>query len=187
MIMPPAITALAYAKVSHDMLRVASTHNAPAQDYENPARWDPSRLDRKRRLQCLDRLDKICVLLPEYANYYELDAGKVVVLPNAVTPAETPVPARQRAPTAPATETCSSSYNVSSPVPKGLTAAAIASGSANVRTIRLLTAATGCSSAAVDRASRTNSLRLNATSFSPVGMGLPGSQVQQLTVKPKRL
>ncbi len=96
--MPPAITALAYAKVSHDMLRVASTHNAPAQDYENPARWDPSRLDRKRRLQCLDRLDKICVLLPEYANYYELDAGKVVVLPNAVTPAETPVPARQRAP-----------------------------------------------------------------------------------------
>lgn len=96
--MPPAITALAYAKVSHDMLRVASTHNAPAQDYENPARWDPSRLDRKRRLQCLTRMDKVCVLLPEYADYYNLAPGKVIVLPNAVTPSKSLVPPQKRQP-----------------------------------------------------------------------------------------
>lgn len=94
--MPPAITALSYARVSHAMLRVASTHNAPIQDYENPARWDPSRLDRKRRLECLRNIDKICVLLPEYANYYDLSRGKVVVLPNAVRLNDYVIPMKER-------------------------------------------------------------------------------------------
>lgn len=94
--MPPAITALSYAKVSHDILRVASTHNNPTQDYENPARWDPSRLDRRRRLECLNNIDKICVLLPEYAKYYNLSEGKVVVLPNAVDLSDYVMPMKER-------------------------------------------------------------------------------------------
>lgn len=94
--MPPAIKALAYARVDPDLLKIASTHNAPFQDYENPLRWDPSRIDRKRRLECLAEIDRVCVLLPEYASYYTLDPDKIVVLANAVKPVPVIVPPQDR-------------------------------------------------------------------------------------------
>ena len=96
--MPPAITALAYARVDYDLMRIASTHNSPEQDYENKSRWDPSRLDRIRRLKAMDGIDKICVLLPEYATYYSCPADKVVVMPNAVKPMARIVPPHDREP-----------------------------------------------------------------------------------------
>lgn len=94
--MPPAITALAYAKASDNLLRIASTHNAPEQDYENVSRWDPSKIDQRRRMQCLNQIDKICVLLPSYADYYDFPSGKVVVVPNAVRQNSYIVPPEER-------------------------------------------------------------------------------------------
>lgn len=96
--MPPAITALSYARTSHQMLRIASTHNLPRQDYENKFRWDPSRLDRKRRFHCLKNIDKICVLLPEYADYYSEMSEKIEVVPNFVKPVENIIPPECRRP-----------------------------------------------------------------------------------------
>lgn len=83
--MPPATTALALAKARHPMRRVTSTHNAPVQDFHNPARWDPSRLDRRRRLALMRKMDRIAVLLPEYRDFYSAALqAKTLVLPNAV-------------------------------------------------------------------------------------------------------
>lgn len=83
--MPPATTALALAQPKHAMRRVTSTHNAPVQDFHNPDRWDPSRLDRKRRLALMRQMDRIAVLLPEYRDFYTAKLqSRVLVLPNAV-------------------------------------------------------------------------------------------------------
>lgn len=85
--MPPAISALAQVSVSHPMRRVASMHNAPEQDFNNPQRWDPSALDRRRRLALMSKIDRIAVLLPEYQDWYPDHLRKrVSVMPNAVTP-----------------------------------------------------------------------------------------------------
>lgn len=85
--MPPAITALALAEPGYPVRRLASMHNAPEQDFHNPARWDPSPLDRKRRLALMPRMDRILVLLPEYRDWYPPALReKAVVMPNAVTP-----------------------------------------------------------------------------------------------------
>lgn len=85
--MPPASTALALARLDRPLRRVASTHNAPEQDFTNPERWDPSRLDRRRRLALMSRMDRIAVLLPEYRDWYAPELHKAItVLPNAVTP-----------------------------------------------------------------------------------------------------
>jgi hypothetical protein len=68
--MPPAITALGLATGAPGLRRVASIHNVPEQDFNNPARWDPSRLDRRRRLAALSRMDRITVLLPEDPGWF---------------------------------------------------------------------------------------------------------------------
>lgn len=88
--MPPAMTALARARVPAGMRRVASTHNVPRQDFENPARWDPSPLDRERRKAGLQKFDAITVLLDEFRAWYPADLQpRVHVLPNAVEPVKT--------------------------------------------------------------------------------------------------
>lgn len=92
--LPPAITALALADPRVPLRRIASTHNAPEQDFNNPDRWDPSRLDRQRRLDLMARIDRIAVLLPEYRDWYPAALqDRVTILPNAVTPVD---PARLR-------------------------------------------------------------------------------------------
>lgn len=95
--MPPAISALAKAKVDHPMRRVASMHNAPEQDFQNPERWNHTRLDQRRRLALMSRIDRIAVLLPEYRDWYSEDLRRsVCVLPNAVTPRAAEVTGREK-------------------------------------------------------------------------------------------
>jgi len=90
--LPPAFTALALAS---ERLRargvtvrtIASTHNVPAQDFLNPQRWGPGRLDRARRLAAVQRLDRITVLLPEFRDWYPPALHpRITVLPNTVAP-----------------------------------------------------------------------------------------------------
>lgn len=91
--LPPAISALALAQPGYPLRRIASTHNAPEQDFHNPERWDPSALDRRRRWALMPRMDLIMVLLPEYRDWYPANLrDKVVVVPNAVRP----IPETQR-------------------------------------------------------------------------------------------
>ena len=91
--MPPAISALGLAKPGYPLLRIASMHNAPEQDFLNPDRWDPSSLDRRRRLALMEHMDRILVLLPEYRDWYPPGLReRCVVMPNAVEP----VPAERR-------------------------------------------------------------------------------------------
>ena len=85
--MPPAVTALALAAPDLPLRRIASMHNAPEQDFDNPARWDPSRLDRRRRRAAMARMDAIAVLLEEYRAWYPAALHpRITVLPNAVVP-----------------------------------------------------------------------------------------------------
>lgn len=87
--MPPAVTALALADPGVPVRRIASMHNAPVQDFENPERWDPSRLDRRRRKAAMARIDVIGVLLDEYRDWYPSALqDRIRVVPNAVTPVD---------------------------------------------------------------------------------------------------
>lgn len=98
--MPPAMTALGMTTQRYELRRVASTHNVPEQDFLNPERWDPSRLDRRRRMAAMGKIDRIGVLLPEYKNFYTGDLlDRVLILPNAITPVDgMPSPMSQRLP-----------------------------------------------------------------------------------------
>lgn len=68
--LPAAITPTILAARGTAAKVIASTHNQPTQDYENPERWDPNPLDVRLRKRVLSELDKILVLLPEYKNWY---------------------------------------------------------------------------------------------------------------------
>ncbi|TKT80299.1 glycosyltransferase [Aquamicrobium sp. LC103] len=83
--MPPAMIASAYATKDIDVPIVASTHNAPEQDYENPERWDPNPVDIQRRRRILERMTRILVLLPKYREWYPSHLHeKIIVVPNPV-------------------------------------------------------------------------------------------------------
>lgn len=83
--MPPAITALSLTSPIKRPIKLASMHNAPKQDFENPLRWDPAPYDRRRRLELMSGMDRIGVLLPEYKNWYPAELSeRVIVIPNAV-------------------------------------------------------------------------------------------------------
>lgn len=85
--MPPAVTALALAAPDLPCRRIASMHNAPEQDFDNSARWDPSRLGRRRRRAAMARMDVIAVLLEEHKDWYPASLrSKTQVIPNAVVP-----------------------------------------------------------------------------------------------------
>lgn len=90
--LPPAFTALSLASARLRARGVvipalASTHNAPAQDFLNRERWGPGRLDRARRLAAVGGLDRVTVLLPEYRDWYApAQQSRITVLPNAVAP-----------------------------------------------------------------------------------------------------
>jgi glycosyltransferase involved in cell wall biosynthesis len=83
--LPPAITALGLARPLPGLRRVASLHNVPEQDLRNPARWDPSPLDRKRRMAALEACEAITVLLPEFRDWFpEALRPRISVMPNPV-------------------------------------------------------------------------------------------------------
>lgn len=87
--MPPAVTALALAEPGVPLRRIASMHNAPEQDFDNPDRWDPSALDRRRRRAAMARMDVVGVLLDEYRDWYPpAEQSRIRVIPNAVTPVD---------------------------------------------------------------------------------------------------
>jgi glycosyltransferase involved in cell wall biosynthesis len=85
--LPPAIAALGRARPSPGLRRIASLHNVPEQDYHNPARWDPSPLDRRRRWAGLEACDAITVLLPEFREWFAEDMRqRISIMPNPVPP-----------------------------------------------------------------------------------------------------
>lgn len=82
--LPPAVTAVGWAHTKHKPRLFASLHNVPAQDFQNPARWDPNPVDRKLRKKSLARFDGIGTLLPEFVPWFDPHLrAKVMVLPNA--------------------------------------------------------------------------------------------------------
>ncbi len=85
--LPPAITALGLVRPAAPLRRIASLHNVPEHDLANPARWDPSALDRRRRMAALGKMDAISVLLPEFRDWFpEALRDRVAVVPNVVRP-----------------------------------------------------------------------------------------------------
>lgn len=83
--LPPAITALGRAGPLPGLRRVASLHNVPEEDLTSPKRWDPSPLDRKRRMDALESCDAITVLLPEFRSWFpEALQARISVVPNPV-------------------------------------------------------------------------------------------------------
>lgn len=83
--MPPSYAPVVAACRGTGIRVLASTHNEPSQDYENPLRWDPNPLDRRIRLKALGEMDQFAVLLPEYKDWYPAKiASRAVVIPNAV-------------------------------------------------------------------------------------------------------
>lgn len=87
--LPAAITPCALAARGLDVKILASTHNEPSQDYENPKRWDPNPIDVRLRREVLKDLDKILVLLPAYKDYYPKSLHhKIDDMPNPVVPVD---------------------------------------------------------------------------------------------------
>ncbi|AWI57193.1 glycosyltransferase [Sinorhizobium fredii] len=87
--LPAAITPCAIAAKGTGVKVLASTHNEPSQDYENPKRWDPNPIDVRLRWRMLNDLDKILVLLPGYKDYYPKNLHhKIDDMPNPVVPVE---------------------------------------------------------------------------------------------------
>jgi glycosyltransferase involved in cell wall biosynthesis len=85
--LPPAITALGLCRPRYPLRRVASLHNVPQHDLQNPARWDPNPLDRKRRMAALEAHDAITVLLPEFRDWFDEPLrAKISIVPNKVQP-----------------------------------------------------------------------------------------------------
>lgn len=87
--LPNAIVALGLMSKGGDIRRIASLHNVPEQDFENPERWDQNPVDRALRRRVLARFDAITVLLPEFVRWFDTDIRpKVSVIPNVVPPAK---------------------------------------------------------------------------------------------------
>ncbi|MEY9998695.1 glycosyltransferase family 4 protein [Sinorhizobium fredii] len=85
--LPAAITPCALAARGTQTKIIASTHNEPSQDYDNPKRWDPNPIDVRLRREVLQCLDKILVLLPAYKDYYPKSLHhKIEDMPNPVVP-----------------------------------------------------------------------------------------------------
>lgn len=87
--LPAAITPCALAARGTGVKILASTHNEPSQDYENPKRWDPNPIDVSLRRKVLGDIDRILVLLPVYKEYYPKQLHhKIDDMPNPVVPVD---------------------------------------------------------------------------------------------------
>lgn len=84
-VMPPAITAAAFAAEGTGVPVVASTHNVPAADYEAFDRWDQNPVYRRRSIEAFDKCASILVLLEEFRDWFPTRLrGRVSVVPNPV-------------------------------------------------------------------------------------------------------
>ncbi len=89
---PPAYAPCVAANEAIGARLVASTHNEPSQDYNNPERWHASSYDRRRRLTDVQRMDAIAVLIDEYRDWYPAAArARILTVPNPVVPVEATV------------------------------------------------------------------------------------------------
>ncbi len=83
--LPPSIVALGKIRPAYQLRRIASLHNVPQRDLCDPARWDPSPLDRRQRMSALRRHDAITVLQPEFRDWFSPDLReKISIVPNVV-------------------------------------------------------------------------------------------------------
>lgn len=88
--LPPAIAAVAWAmqdiSASHRPRFIASTHNLPAEDFDNGSlRWDQNPLYRARARAGLAAAQAITILQPEFAEWFPPALhDRLVVMPNAV-------------------------------------------------------------------------------------------------------
>lgn len=92
----PAITATAFAAKGTGIRVIASTHNVPARDYDDAARWDRNPIYDARSRAAFDHCDAITVLLEEFRDWFpEKLQSRVHVVPNAVTRLSPPAAATQ--------------------------------------------------------------------------------------------
>ncbi len=92
----PAITAAAFAAKGTGIRVIASTHNVPARDYGDAARWDRNPIYAARSLDAFGHCDVITVLLDEFRDWFPEELrSRVHVVPNAVTRLSPPVAAHQ--------------------------------------------------------------------------------------------
>jgi glycosyltransferase involved in cell wall biosynthesis len=95
----PAITATAFAGKNAGIRVIASTHNTPWQDYDNPDRWDQNPIYVRKSREAFELADEILVLLPEFKAWFpDHLQKKITVMPNPVariSPLPSPAPIRQ--------------------------------------------------------------------------------------------
>ncbi len=83
--LPPGFTATTVAALGLGIPVIASTHNAPQQDFDNPLKYSGNPIDMWLRFNVLRLVDRILVLLPEYRDYYPPKMRrKISVVPNPV-------------------------------------------------------------------------------------------------------
>ena len=86
-LMPPANTPALLASTGTDVKVVATNHNVPAQDYDNPKRWSANSVDRELRVKALDNAAAIHVLFPEFGEWFPAHLkNRIVDIPNYVSP-----------------------------------------------------------------------------------------------------
>ena len=85
--MPPAIAAVEMAPLPRHVIKAASIHNTPANEYENPARWGMGVYGGQRRLLSLHGFDRVGVLLPEFKAWHDARLPHpTTVVPNMIHP-----------------------------------------------------------------------------------------------------
>lgn len=88
--LPPAVTAAAWAlrglPTKQRPALIASTHNLPAEDFDDDSlRWDQNPLYRSRARAALAQAQAITILQPEFASWFPPALhDRLVVMPNAV-------------------------------------------------------------------------------------------------------
>jgi glycosyltransferase involved in cell wall biosynthesis len=84
--MPPANTPTLLAASKTGVKAIPTNHNVPAQDYDNPARWDPNPYDRQLRRRVLEHAAAIHVLFPKFGEWFGTElSSKIVAIPNYVS------------------------------------------------------------------------------------------------------
>lgn len=89
--MPRAITAVGLARAPYPLARIASTHSAPARDFDEETGDNENVAARALGRKALRRCDRITVLLPEFRAWYPPDLReRITIVPNAVSQPDRP-------------------------------------------------------------------------------------------------
>ena len=83
--MPRAMVALALARTSYPLVRIASTHTTPQRDFDSNDGDNANIAMRALARQSLEAFDRITVLLPEFQDWFAAPIrARAVVIPNAI-------------------------------------------------------------------------------------------------------